>query len=48
MEDFYGELEAGDYFGQLGITSGTAKPMTGWCLRSTHFLYIKKGSIDLI
>lgn len=48
LEDFYGEAFEGDYFGDLGINQGAAKPMSAWCLRNTHFLVITKKVIDRV
>jgi CRP-like cAMP-binding protein len=31
-EDFYGELNQGDYFGELGLFFGHSKSMTAWCI----------------
>lgn len=45
-EDFVGELESGDYFGELGLLFGKPKGMSVYCTRNTHLLYLEKEDID--
>lgn len=47
-EDFYGEATEGDYFGELALHSGSAKPMSAWCVRNTHFIVISKKAIERV
>ena len=45
-EDFYGELNEGDYFGELAILNGQAKSMTAWCLQNTHYITITRKQVE--
>lgn len=45
-EDFYGNANAGDYFGELALIKGDAKPMSCWCVKNTHFLVLSRKTIE--
>lgn len=48
MEDFYGQIEEGEYFGEVGLREGTPKSMTAWCLKNTHCLTLNKKTYEKI
>jgi CRP-like cAMP-binding protein len=48
LEDFYGEAGPGNYFGELAILKGDAKPMSAFCVRNTHLLVVPRKTIEFI
>jgi hypothetical protein len=47
-EEFYNELNTGDYFGELGLTEGKEKSMSVYCVRNCHLFYIEKETFDSV
>jgi CRP-like cAMP-binding protein len=47
-QEFFGELVAGDYFGELGVVYGEPKSMSAWATTNTHLIYLEKPAIDAI